>query len=150
MEAHDAPAAVDDGADDTDDAIMVDDIGSDDCGEHGLEPPEEEIFGSPLPLDDSQGQVPLDESEGDELADLLMERVNPETPVTKEVDMDEFASKLVVVEDSPEKGGPHVAPNDLNKKILQLQKMLADAKRQQMAKSFGFINWYIGFVSFFP
>lgn len=149
MEAHDAPAADDDGADDADDAVMVEDIGSDD--DDDSEPLEEEIFGSQVPLDDSQGQAPLEES-SDGLAALLEEPNSPDTPVTKEVEMDEFASKLVVVEDSPVKGRSDVAPNELNQKIIALQKMLADAKRQQMAKIFGFIHWYCmgRFLCFYP
>ena len=56
----------------------------------------------------------------------------------KKVEMEDPSSKCVVVEDSPMK-----AASDISLEIARLQKKQADAKRESMARNFGYKYWYI-------
>ena len=54
--------------------------------------------------------------------------------------MEEQADKLFVIEDSPCKADPtSESKNDISMEIKRLQKLLCDAKREQMARIFGYM-----------
>ena len=58
----------------------------------------------------------------------------------KGLEMEEQAEKLVVIEDSPCKADPtSESKNDISMEIKRLQKLLCDAKREQMARIFGYM-----------
>ena len=55
----------------------------------------------------------------------------------KKLEMEDPSSKCVLIEDSPAK-----PPCDISAEIIRLQKKLADAKRESMARNFGYKHVY--------
>ena len=128
---------------DSPDTIDLDEVGSD--GE--------------CELDSQPGPVPeVEAGADDEMVSKEWDAPAPRTPEIpssqldvspasiKGLEMEEKTDKFVVIEDSPAKDDPTMESKDeISIEIKRLQKLLSDAKREQMARIFGRMFMFVLF-----
>ena len=122
---------------DSPDTIDLDDVDSDDACELDSQP-------APVPEVEAAAEDEMVSKEWSSPAprtpDIPCSQPDVSPVPIKGLEMDEHADKLVVIDDSPFKADPTSgSESDISTEIKRLQKLLCDAKREQMARIFGYM-----------